>query len=68
MGLAFWLSVSTSAFSLQHLAFSISPSPFPLQMAKFIQLLRHQETKSRNMLPPVAAVLPVEKGNETPVK
>jgi hypothetical protein len=42
--------------------------PFPDQMAIFIQLLRRRKTKSSNMLPPVAAVLPAEKGNETLVK
>jgi hypothetical protein len=38
------------------------------QMAIFIQLLRHRKTKTSKMLPPVAAVLPAEKGNETLVK
>jgi hypothetical protein len=42
--------------------------PFPDEMVIFIQLLRHRETKSSNMLPPVAAVLPAEKLNETLVK
>jgi hypothetical protein len=41
--LAFWAPVSTSAFSLL-------PSPFPDQMAVFIQLLSGQMTKSSNML------------------
>jgi hypothetical protein len=42
--------------------------PFPYQMAHFIQLLRRRMTKSSNMLPAVAAVLPAEKLNETLVK
>jgi hypothetical protein len=42
--------------------------PFPFQMAHFIQFLRRRMTKTSNMLPPVAAVLPVEKLNETLVK
>jgi hypothetical protein len=37
-------------------------------MAHFIQLLGHRKTKTSKMLPPVAAVLPVEKLNETLVK
>jgi hypothetical protein len=43
-------------------------SAFPFQMAIFIQLLWRRKTKTSKMLPPVAAVLPVEKLNETLVK
>jgi uncharacterized protein involved in response to NO len=41
--------------------------PFLLQMAE-LQLLRRRKTKTSKMLPPVAAVLPAEKLNETLVK
>ena len=41
---------------------------FPDEMAIFIQLLRRRMTKTSKMLPPVAAVLPAKKGNETLVK
>ena len=37
-------------------------------MAIFIQLMRRRMTKTDNMLPAVAAVLPAENGNETLVK
>jgi hypothetical protein len=43
-------------------------SAIPFQMAHFIQLLRRRMTKTSNMLPAVAAVLPAEKLNETLVK
>jgi len=43
-------------------------SAVPFQMAIFIQLLWRRKTKTSNMLPPVAAVLPAEKGDETLVK
>jgi hypothetical protein len=53
-----------------NLMFLPSPhiSAFPLQMAHFIQFLRRRMTKTSKMLPTVAAVLPVEKLNETLVK
>jgi hypothetical protein len=41
---------------------------FHFQMAVFIQPLWRRKMKTSSMLPPVAAVLPAEKGNETLVK
>jgi hypothetical protein len=62
------ISCVSCASSRQFYVFASMFLPFLFQMAIFMQLLRRRMTKRSNMLPPVAAVLPVEKLNETLVK